>query len=246
MQSLGGGETGKGQGYHRDLHPDLGKPLLSPGVTHKETGNRYQHYRHRYTDTDFLGDQGEGQLGTLIPPGGSRCQRQEHEQDRHRQTVIEAALHVQAFPNPRRHRRVCDHPLAQRSVGRRQHGGQHTEFEDGNPGEYQATQPDTQGYTQWQADQQHTARQNRMGTQGLEIGVGGIDEQHQRQGQVGNDPQLDRRNIEFDKPQSYRPCEQAEKDENHWTGHGAALHPPGNGAEQKAEYRQNHQIVIHD
>ena len=70
-----------------------------------------------------------------------------------------------------------------------------------------------------------------MPAQGLEIGVGGVDEEHECQSEVSNHPQLDGVDVEIEKTQSDRPRNQTEGNEQHGPGN----HTPFQAARDHTE-----------
>ena len=178
-------------------------------------------------------------------PAGGDGQPKKDEQDRYADAVVESALDVQPLADVGRDTLIGDHRLAQRRVGRRQHGREDRDLEQGQAAEQHHTDPETEHDRQRQADQQQPLWDTETFLQHPEIGIRGIGEQHHRQRQFGQGPQTLGIHIQVEQIQPERAEHQAERGKDQGTIDRRAFQSAAHGAVDKHERRQNRQSFVH-
>ncbi len=119
-----------------------------------------------------------------VPSVRLRCQSEEHEQDRHADPVVEAALDVECLPDIRRHSLIPHHRCAERRVRRGEHRRQNRDLEQrefGKEGEPEAQPGDNR---QGQTDEQQPDGESVGTAKNAEIRRRCVGEQHQRERQL--------------------------------------------------------------
>nr|WP_181255984.1 hypothetical protein [Nesterenkonia sandarakina] len=166
------------------------------------------------------------------------------EEERHREAVIEPALHIQRLPHPDRHRRAGDHLVTQRRVGRGQHRGEQEHGGEGHGGEDERPDPDAGEHREWQPDQQEPLGPPQLATQGAEVEPRGIAEQQQDQRHLGH-PFNDRGfHGGVEKTERGPASQEARDSEEQGRGDPMPVQRPGEGAPDDDE-RQDRRCSHH-
>ena len=191
VQSLGDGETRQRQGHHGQLKPNFGDPSVIPAELEYPCAHRSQPEADHQPDTDFLGHQLDSEGGAAPARVGAQGQGDEQKQDGDTDTVVEAALDVEALPDAGRHGLVGDHGLSERGVSRGEHRREDGDREHGELVEQQQAGAESERDGQRQAEQQHPAGNREATFDYAQIGVRGVDEQHQGKRNVRQNAQPD-------------------------------------------------------
>ncbi len=172
-------------------------------------------------------------------------ERQEQEQDGHADAIIEAALDVERFAYFHRNRRVGHDGLAERRVGRREHGREDRDLQQAELLEDRNAHTKAEGDGERQSDQEQTLRQREAAPQNPEIGVRRIREQDEGQGKLGEQTQPFGINVELEDSEPAGAREQPKGSVNDRATDQGPLETTGKHAVKKDKPGQDRQVPIH-
>ena len=98
---------------------------------------------------------------------------------------------------------------------------------------------------QRQADEKQPSRQEPVAADPVGVGIGGVREQHQREGDLGEEAQVADRRIERQCAKRHRAKQQADQDEENPPADPRPVHPPGEKRVGEGDQRQHRDVQVH-
>jgi hypothetical protein len=138
---------------------------------------------------------------------------------------LKAALHAEVFPDRRRHQRIGDHLLPQGRIGGGQHHRKDGHLHELEIGKQDGSHHDPQQDRQRQAERQQPNGQAGVPPQHGQVGVGGVSEQDQGQGELGDHLQVLRCGPDAQPAQDGRAQQHSQNEEHEGTGQGRTPQP---------------------
>jgi hypothetical protein len=140
---------------------------------------------------------------------------------------------------------VRDHRLPERRVGGREHRREQRDLEDREPVEERPADGVAEGDGQGQAHQQEADGQCAHAAQHGNVRARGVREEHERQGQLGEEPHGLGVGFEREEPQSERADGEAEAGEDDGAADPASFHPARHRAVEQGEAGQQRERSVH-
>ena len=200
------------QRKHGDLTGQLGGQLPSVGRNEKEAADSPDHDSCDDGDRDLLDRVGE--MDALRAAGGCR-ERDEENDERRRDAIVEPAFDVEDAPDPDRDGRVRHDGQAQGSVRRREdrpdeQRGRHWQFGKDEPGDEPAGRD-----RQQEPDPEESTDQTGVAAESVHVDGRGVGEQDEGKGQLGKLPDRRRLDVDVEHAQDVRSEQQPGQDEEH-------------------------------
>ena len=114
--------------------------------------------------------------------------RERDQQQRHADPVVEAALDVEALPDPRRKPRLGHDGLPERSIRGREQDGEHDRLGGDQMREHNSSKNRAENDGERQTDGQQPQRNRVLVSQQSKLDPRGVSEQHHRQSRFGDRP----------------------------------------------------------
>ncbi len=162
-------------------------------------------------------------------------QRDEEEEERNRQTVIEAGFHVQGLANFHRHAWAVHDDLPEPGIGRRENGGQDARFPNGELAKHDERSERAQHNGQEHARAQETGRQAPNVPQDAKIDAAGIGKEQQHEANLGDVEEHCETALPLPQLRQEKESQHARGGEQDGRGQDCALESPGNQAVEKDE-----------
>ncbi len=222
------GKADQRAGQHGDAPGRVGHAAAGNGkvkqprqqITHGDADQRAQRELQGHETVEVVGRAMNAGLGDLRRDNGGQ-----HDH-RHRQAVVEAALHIDRLPHPCGQRVAGKHGLGQGGIGGRQQGGQQHRQHHRRVGRHPMGDQRAQRDGQRHADQQHAGGNGGAVPQAAQVHAGRIGEQHQHQGDFGKAMQQRVADAGVQQVEAAVPQGEAEPHEQHGQGHRGLTEAP--------------------